>query len=203
MATSTTERSTNTETIDGEVLESPAQQSTSEKKPRRLNGLAQVFGRSRRAASQGAAASSTKQGARNRLIASLVIGAGLRLLTFAAYYAILTFTAFGAIPQLAGWVHAQSLARTGTLSADGLIAVWLVPLLFLVAMLGVLEFIIMRAMWRAGSAIVASVRKGEPLFASATATDDASEVVALKTPSASTHSTPHRTDRNNRNKKNR
>lgn len=59
-------------------------------------------------------------------------------------------TATSLVPALGAWLHMKSGAAGPGVGVDGLIAVWLVPLLFIVGMLMIGEVAIMRALWRAG-----------------------------------------------------
>ena len=62
------------------------------------------------------------------------------------------------IPLLGAWLHQQSGASRGALSADGSIAMWLMPLLFLVALLAAGEIVVMRGMWRWATRMIAKIR---------------------------------------------
>ena len=79
----------------------------------------------------------------------LVLWAGLvRAVVLAADYLLVFITAMVVIPSLGAWLHAQSGVSQGALTGAGTIAMWLMPLLFLVALLAVGEFVLMRGMWR-------------------------------------------------------
>ncbi|MFG1858911.1 hypothetical protein ACGFJT_44250 [Actinomadura geliboluensis] len=66
-------------------------------------------------------------------------------------FVLVTVTAFGLIPMLGVYVHQQSGAARGEFSADGTIALWLVPFVFVVVMLTIAEIAFMRWLWREGS----------------------------------------------------
>lgn len=96
---------------------------------------------------------------KHRFVPVAVWAAGIRALTCLAYYLILVVTVFGAIPFMGAWIHQQSaVTHTVSLSADGVIAVWLVPFCFMVVMLTVAELLLMRAMWRAGNSQIAKLK---------------------------------------------
>jgi hypothetical protein len=59
-------------------------------------------------------------------------------------------TATSLVPAVGAWLHMKSGAAGPGVGVDGLIAVWLVPLLFIVGMLMIGEVAIMRALWQAG-----------------------------------------------------
>lgn len=87
----------------------------------------------------------------------------IRVVILAAYYVMVAVTVFGVIPVLAMWIHDQGGASTTELSPDGLIAIWLVPFVFAVAMTAVGELAVMRWMWRLGTAAIARLRsRGAP-----------------------------------------
>ncbi|MFD7668102.1 hypothetical protein [Streptomyces sp. NPDC059788] len=90
---------------------------------------------------------------------SVVVWAGFfRAVVLLADYLLAFITAMVVIPLLGAWLHQQSGATKGVLSTDGLIAMWLMPLLFLVALLAAGEIVVMRAMWRWAARITAKVR---------------------------------------------
>lgn len=78
-------------------------------------------------------------------------------------------TATSLVPALGAWLHMKSGAAGPGVGVDGLIAVWLVPLLFVVGMLMIGELVFMRALWRAGT------RKIERMRAQLEPEDDAGE----------------------------
>lgn len=67
-------------------------------------------------------------------------------------------TATSLVPALGAWLHMESGAAAPGVGVDGLIAVWLVPLLFVVGMLMIGEVAIMRALWRAGTRKIERMR---------------------------------------------
>jgi hypothetical protein len=75
-----------------------------------------------------------------------------------ADYVLAMLTAVVVIPMLGAWMHTESGASRGGLSGDGTIAMWLVPLLFLVAMLTAGEIVLMRGMWRWGTRRIEAIR---------------------------------------------
>ncbi|MFC4048391.1 hypothetical protein ACFOY4_01735 [Actinomadura syzygii] len=86
--------------------------------------------------------------ARTPVVASATL---IRVGTGLIDFVLVTVTAFGLIPMLGAYVHQQSGAAFGEYSADGAIALWLVPFVFIVVMLTVTEIAVMRWLWRAGS----------------------------------------------------
>ncbi|MCJ0875198.1 hypothetical protein [Streptomyces sp. AP-93] len=90
---------------------------------------------------------------------SVVMWAGFfRAIVVLADYLLAFITAMVIIPRLGAWLHQQSGASRGALSADGTIAMWLMPLLFLVALLAAGEIVVMRGMWRWATRMIAKIR---------------------------------------------
>ncbi|MFD3970253.1 hypothetical protein [Streptomyces cyaneofuscatus] len=90
---------------------------------------------------------------------SVVAWAGFfRAIVLLADYLLAIITAVVIIPMLGAWLHQQSGAARGALSADGTIAIWLMPLLFLVALIVAGEFVVMRSMWRWATRMIAKIR---------------------------------------------
>ncbi|MFE7117381.1 hypothetical protein ACFU99_18405 [Streptomyces sp. NPDC057654] len=103
---------------------------------------------------------------------SVMVWAGfLRVIVLLADYLLAFITAVVIIPLLGAWLHQQSGASRGALSADGTIAMWLMPLLFLVAVLAVGEIVVMRGMWRWATRMTVKIRdaRGEAPRAGVTA----------------------------------
>ncbi|MDT8913570.1 hypothetical protein [Amycolatopsis sp. PS_44_ISF1] len=71
----------------------------------------------------------------------------LRLVVLIADYLLAFVTATVVVPMFAAWLHQQSGAAAGNLTAAGAFAMWLTPLLFLVAILAAGEIAAMRALW--------------------------------------------------------
>ncbi|MEU7315495.1 hypothetical protein [Streptomyces sp. NPDC007083] len=57
-------------------------------------------------------------------------------------------TATAVLPALGAWLHQQSGASQGSLTPEGTIAMWGMPLFFLVILLAAGEITVMRGMWR-------------------------------------------------------
>lgn len=72
----------------------------------------------------------------------------LRGIVLVADYALALVTAVGLIPTLGVWLHRESGAAQGSLTGAGTIAMWVLPLVFLVALLTAGELALMRSMWR-------------------------------------------------------
>ncbi|GGS80615.1 MULTISPECIES: hypothetical protein [Streptomyces] len=90
---------------------------------------------------------------------SVVVWAGFfRAVVLLADYLLACITAVVIIPLLGAWLHQQSGASRVALSADGTIAMWLVPLLFLVALLVAGEIVVMRGMWRWATRMIAKIQ---------------------------------------------
>ncbi|MFD4475830.1 hypothetical protein ACFWPU_06910 [Streptomyces sp. NPDC058471] len=81
-----------------------------------------------------------------------------RAIVLLADYLLAVITAMVIIPLLGAWLHQQLGASRGALSADGSIAMWLMPLLFLVALLVAGEIVVMRGMWRWATRMIANIR---------------------------------------------
>ncbi|WP_327357879.1 hypothetical protein [Streptomyces sp. NBC_01304] len=102
---------------------------------------------------------------------SVALWAGFfRVIVLLADYLLAFITATVVIPLLGAWLHQRSGASRGALSADGTIAMWLLPLLFLVALLAAGEFVVMRRMWRWATRMTAKIRdaRGEATGADVT-----------------------------------
>ncbi|MBT8163351.1 hypothetical protein KKI43_23260 [Arthrobacter sp. GN70] len=82
---------------------------------------------------------------------AFVRAAVIRLATLLAAYVLVFSTAFGVIPMIGMFLHQQSGADDGELTFDGVLAVWVVPFVFVVGVLFVAETAILRWLWRAGS----------------------------------------------------
>ncbi|MEW2413067.1 hypothetical protein AB0953_04995 [Streptomyces sp. NPDC046866] len=90
---------------------------------------------------------------------SVVVWAGFfRAVVLLADYLLACITAVVIIPLLGAWLHQQSGASRVALSADGTIAMWLIPLLFLVALLVAGEIVVMRGMWRWATRMIAKIQ---------------------------------------------
>lgn len=82
---------------------------------------------------------------------SLLGTVGLRAGTLFFDYLLITATAFAVIPMLGAYMHQQSGLSQNQVTADGTVAMWLIPFLFVVVMLTLAEFMLMRFLWRAGT----------------------------------------------------
>ncbi|WP_405824632.1 hypothetical protein OG705_30245 [Streptomyces sp. NBC_00838] len=101
---------------------------------------------------------------------SVVVWTGFfRVIVLLADYLLAFITAVVIIPLLGAWLHQRSGASREALSADGTIAMWLMPLLFLVALLAASEIVVMRGMWRWATRMIARTQdaRGEATGADA------------------------------------
>lgn len=90
---------------------------------------------------------------------SLLVWAGLFRAVLLVVDCLLAFiTAVVIIPQLGAWLHQQSGASQGALTAAGTIAMWLMPFLFLVALLAAGEIVFMRGLWRWATRMITKIR---------------------------------------------
>ncbi|KAB7839527.1 hypothetical protein [Streptomyces mobaraensis] len=90
---------------------------------------------------------------------SVAVWAGFfRVIVLLADCLLAFITAMVIIPLLGAWLHHQSGVSRGALSADGTIAMWLMPLFFLVALLAAGEIVVMRGMWRWATRMIAKIR---------------------------------------------
>ncbi|MGW6600524.1 hypothetical protein [Streptomyces sp. NPDC055036] len=104
---------------------------------------------------------------------SLMLWAGLvRAVVLVADYLLALVTAVVIIPQLGTWLHEQSGASQGSLTAAGTIAMWLMPLLFLVSLLAAGEIVLMRGMWRWATRTITKIRNAR---SGATGADETSK----------------------------
>lgn len=71
-----------------------------------------------------------------------------RTLIIFADFALAITTATTVIPMLAAWLHRQAGIEQAELTTSGTLALWGLPLVFLVALLTVAEVVMMRGMWR-------------------------------------------------------
>ncbi|MEV0412427.1 hypothetical protein AB0I68_16885 [Streptomyces sp. NPDC050448] len=102
---------------------------------------------------------------------SVVVWAGFfRAVVLLADYLLAFITAMVILPLLGAWLHQQSGASRGALGADGTIAMWLMPLLFLVVLLAAGEIVVMRGMWRWATRMIAKIQdaRGEATGADVT-----------------------------------
>lgn len=102
---------------------------------------------------------------------SVVVWAGFfRAIVLLADYLLAFITTVVVIPLLGAWLHQRSGASRSALSADATIAMWLMPLLFLVALLAAAEMVVMRGMWRWATRMIAKIRdaRGEATGADVT-----------------------------------
>ncbi|MFD2024176.1 hypothetical protein [Promicromonospora aerolata] len=89
----------------------------------------------------------------------LVLWAGFyRTVVLAGDYLLAFISAMVVIPSLGAWLHAQSGASQGGLTEAGTVAMWLMPFLFLVALLVAGEIALMRGMWRWATRMIARIR---------------------------------------------
>ncbi|MYR60068.1 hypothetical protein GTY54_28835 [Streptomyces sp. SID625] len=115
---------------------------------------------------------------------SVVVWAGFfRFIVLLADCLLAFITAMVIIPLLGAWLHQQSGASRVAFNADGTIAMWLMPLLFLVSLLAAGEIAVMRGMWRWARRMIAKIQhaRGEGTEAdvtpkSATRTTDRSKI---------------------------
>ncbi len=90
--------------------------------------------------------------------ADIVWAVLVRSVVLVADYLLVSATATVVIPMLGAWLHQQSGAAHGELTAAGTIAIWLMPLAFLVIVLAAGEIAVMRGMWRGGGQMIARAR---------------------------------------------
>ncbi|QXV57379.1 hypothetical protein CVV72_10385 [Amycolatopsis sp. TNS106] len=83
-----------------------------------------------------------------------------RGITLVADFLLACITATVVIPTLAAWLHQQSGAPRGSLTMTGAIALWIMPLFFLVVILAAGEIAAMRALWHWGTRKIHKVRVG-------------------------------------------
>lgn len=81
---------------------------------------------------------------------------GIRLATILVDWLVVLMTTVAALPLLGAWLHQQSGAQAMTL--DGTLAFWLVPFGFVTTMIAIVEFYLLRGLWRAGSRKIAMWR---------------------------------------------
>lgn len=74
-------------------------------------------------------------------------------------YSIISVTALNALPSLAATMHVQSGAADVELTMEGEIALWLVPLAFVVVFVIIAEVVVMRALWRGATRAVDAMRR--------------------------------------------
>lgn len=72
---------------------------------------------------------------------------------------LVLMTATVLIPLLGAYFHQQSGAAAHTLTVDGTIAMWLLPLVFVIVVITCAELYFMRWLWEAGSRRIAAVKK--------------------------------------------
>ncbi|WP_394941126.1 hypothetical protein [Psychromicrobium sp. YIM B11713] len=82
----------------------------------------------------------------------------IRAAILVADYLLIAVTALGVIPMIGLYLHQASGAAQNELTTSGTVALWIVPLLFVVTLLAVAEIALMRWLWRVGSRGIASIR---------------------------------------------
>jgi hypothetical protein len=83
----------------------------------------------------------------------------IRAATLVVDYLLVTVTAVGIIPMIGLYLHQVSGAAQIELTTSGTVALWIVPLLFVVTLLAVAEIALMRWLWRAGGRRIAAIRE--------------------------------------------
>lgn len=83
----------------------------------------------------------------------------IRAATLVVDYLMFMVTAVGIIPMIGLYLHQASGAAQNGLTTSGTVALWIVPLLFVVTLLAVAEIALMRWLWRAGGRRIASIRE--------------------------------------------
>ncbi|MDP9904776.1 hypothetical protein [Arthrobacter bambusae] len=83
----------------------------------------------------------------------------IRVATLVVDYLLVMVTAVGIIPMIGLYLHQASGAAQNELTTSGTVALWVVPLLFVVTLLAVAEAALMRWLWRAGNRRIASIRE--------------------------------------------
>ncbi len=98
---------------------------------------------------------STRRGGRFSLVVWTVF---FRALVLVVDYFLAFTVATVVIPILAAWLHQESGAAQGELTTSGTVAMWLVPLGFLVVLLTAGVLAVMRALWRWSTQMVEGIR---------------------------------------------
>lgn len=110
-------------------------------------------------------------------------------------YLLVMVIAMTIIPLLGAWLHEQSGASQGQLTAVGTVAMWFMPLLFLVALLTAATLGVLRSMWRWSSRRIAVLHAAR--FPD---TDQEAAATGSDTPTNSTPSTTNRKKNRKRSK---
>lgn len=116
----------------------------------------------------------------------------LRAVVLVFDYLLVSVTALAVIPSLGAWLHQQSATETMQLNDAGLIALWLMPFVFMTLMVAVAEIAIMRWLWRAAG------RVGRPVVREQIAGSADAKLGTTVQVSSSTASTTGRKGRKNR-----
>lgn len=104
----------------------------------------------------------TFAGARKGVKAGLPVAVwtiAIRAATLVLDYLLVMVTAVGVIPMIGLYLHQASGAAQNELTTSGTVALWIVPLLFVVTVLAVAEIALMRWLWRAGGRRIAKIRE--------------------------------------------
>ena len=91
-------------------------------------------------------------------------GLALRLLVAAFDVVVVLTTATWFVPQTGLWVHTTQGISLTSLTTEGVIALWVAPFAFLVAMVAVAEVIGLRSLWRWAGRHIDRVRAREQHF---------------------------------------
>lgn len=74
-------------------------------------------------------------------------------------YIVVMVTAMNVIPTIGVWLHQQSPVNLGQVTVDGVIALWVMPFVFVVVMIIIGELWVLRWWWRAGTWVIARFRR--------------------------------------------
>lgn len=129
---------------------------TEDETPSKVNGTKVRTGRKHPVEIKGPVRGSIdaiRSGAWRRRLASRATSRPVRTglyrgMVLVADWVLMTFVTFGLIPMTGVWLHDQAGLQSMDLTGVGVIAVWLGPFIFLVAMITVAAFLAMRGMWR-------------------------------------------------------
>lgn len=110
-------------------------------------------------------------------VANLLSAALIRVPTILFQVLLVTMTASSLIPQLGAFLHEQSVGQNN-FNLEGEIAVWMVPFVFVVFMITVVEIALMRWIWRRGSRRIERIRRERSEAGVAGASTDLSTGVA-------------------------
>lgn len=126
---------------------------------------------------------------------------GMHALVLLFDYVLVMVTATGGLPTTAMWLDSMSGAATGGAGVASFVAMWVVPLVFVVAILTVAEIVVMRGAWRWASRRIAAMKAKYPTNEEKTAQAASDEADSTEKRTTGTQSSGSKKKRNRKRSK--